>query len=45
MLSVTDDLRIQKTNELVSPESLLTDISLTEKASTTVSSPPLAAKP
>jgi 3-deoxy-7-phosphoheptulonate synthase len=38
MLSVTDDLRIQKTNELVSPESLLTDIPLTEKASTTVSS-------
>jgi 3-deoxy-7-phosphoheptulonate synthase len=37
MLTVTDDLRIQKTNELVSPESLLKDIPLTDAAANTVS--------
>jgi 3-deoxy-7-phosphoheptulonate synthase len=37
MLSVTDDLRIQSTNELLSPESLLRDIPLTDTAAATVS--------
>ncbi|MEE4277389.1 MAG: 3-deoxy-7-phosphoheptulonate synthase [Halieaceae bacterium] len=36
MLSVTDDLRIQGTNELVSPESLISAIPLTEAAARTV---------
>ncbi len=36
MLSVTDDLRIQSTNELVAPETLLADIPLTETAASTV---------
>jgi 3-deoxy-7-phosphoheptulonate synthase len=38
MPSVTDDLRIQKTKELVAPESLLRDVPLTDKAAHTVSS-------
>lgn len=37
MPSVTDDLRIRKTKELVSPESLLNDIPLTDPAAQTVS--------
>ena len=37
MLSVTDDLRIQKTNELIAPEALIRDIPLSEAASQTVS--------
>lgn len=37
MPSVTDDLRIQKTKELLSPESLLQDIPLSEAAASTVS--------
>jgi 3-deoxy-7-phosphoheptulonate synthase len=36
MLSVTDDLRIQKTNELVAPESLINDIPLTDAVARTV---------
>ncbi|MEO1077984.1 MAG: 3-deoxy-7-phosphoheptulonate synthase [Pseudomonadota bacterium] len=36
MLSVTDDLRIQNTNELVAPESLVGDIPLTKSAASTV---------
>jgi 3-deoxy-7-phosphoheptulonate synthase len=36
MPSVTDDLRIQKTNQLVSPESLVNDIPLTDAAARTV---------
>jgi 3-deoxy-7-phosphoheptulonate synthase len=38
MPSVTDDLRIQRTNELVSPESLVGDVPLTDAAAQTVSS-------
>jgi 3-deoxy-7-phosphoheptulonate synthase len=37
MPSVTDDLRIRNTNQLVSPEALVTDIPLTEAAAATVS--------
>jgi 3-deoxy-7-phosphoheptulonate synthase len=37
MPSVTDDLRIQKTNELIAPEALLTDVPLSEQAAQTVS--------
>ncbi|GAB5414887.1 MAG: 3-deoxy-7-phosphoheptulonate synthase [Congregibacter sp.] len=37
MPSVTDDLRIQRTNELISPESLLSDIPLSDAAAATVS--------
>lgn len=37
MPSATDDLRIQNTKELVSPESLLRDVPLTDKAAHTVS--------
>lgn len=37
MTSETDDLRIQKTRELVSPESLLRDVPLSDKAARTVS--------
>ncbi|MDP5070446.1 MAG: 3-deoxy-7-phosphoheptulonate synthase, partial [Congregibacter sp.] len=36
MPCVTDDLRIQKTNELVSPESLVDDIPLSDEAAQTV---------
>lgn len=36
MPSVTDDLRIQKTNELISPESLVDDIPLSDAAAATV---------
>jgi len=38
MLSVTDDLRIQKTNELISPESLINDLPLSDAAARTVAS-------
>lgn len=38
MPCVTDDLRIQKTNELLSPESLVNDIPLGEAAAATVAS-------
>lgn len=38
MPCVTDDLRIQKTNELVSPESLVNDIPLSDAAAATVAS-------
>ena len=37
MTAVTDDLRIQKTNELIAPERLVRDIPLTDAASATVS--------
>ena len=37
MLLNTDDLRIQKTNELVSPEQLISDIAVSDTASETVS--------
>ncbi|MFK7828458.1 MAG: 3-deoxy-7-phosphoheptulonate synthase [Congregibacter sp.] len=37
MLSVTDDLRIQRTNELIAPESLVNDIPLSDTAALTVS--------
>ena len=37
MPAVTDDLRIQKTNELIAPERLVGDIPLTDTASATVS--------
>jgi 3-deoxy-7-phosphoheptulonate synthase len=37
MLLNTDDLRIQKTNELISPEQLITDIAVSDVASETVS--------
>lgn len=36
MSSTTDDLRIRKTNELVSPQQLIADISVSEKAAATV---------
>ena len=36
MTETTDDLRIQKTNELISPEQLIADISVSEKAAETV---------
>jgi len=37
MLLNTDDLRIQKTNELISPEQLINDISVSDAAAATVS--------
>lgn len=37
MPAVTDDLRIQRTNELISPESLVNDVPLSDKAAMTVS--------
>tara|TARA_R110002110_G_scaffold406421_1_gene626488 strand:- start:327496 stop:328551 length:1056 start_codon:yes stop_codon:yes gene_type:complete len=37
MTENTDDLRILKTNELISPQQLITDVSVTEQAATTVS--------
>jgi len=36
-MSSTDDLRIRKTNELISPEQLITDIAVSEAAAETVS--------
>jgi 3-deoxy-7-phosphoheptulonate synthase len=36
MTETTDDLRIQKTNELISPEQLIRDISVSDKAADTV---------
>ena len=36
MATVTDDLRIQQTNELISPESLINDIPLSDAAAATV---------
>jgi len=38
MTSSTDDLRIQKTNQLISPEQLISDISVSETAAQTVAS-------
>jgi 3-deoxy-7-phosphoheptulonate synthase len=36
MTTATDDLRIQKTNELISPEQLISDVSVSERAAATV---------
>ena len=36
MTATTDDLRIQKTNELISPEQLITDVSVSDRAAETV---------
>ena len=36
MTATTDDLRIQKTNELISPEQLIGDIAVSEAAAETV---------
>ena len=36
MTTTTDDLRIQKTNELISPEQLIGDIAVSSKAAQTV---------
>ena len=36
MTASTDDLRIQKTNELISPEQLIADIEVTDAAAETV---------
>ena len=36
-MSSTDDLRIRKTNELISPEQLITDIAVSDAAAETVS--------
>ena len=36
MTTTTDDLRIQKTNELISPEQLIADIEVTDAAAETV---------
>ena len=38
MTSSTDDLRIQKTNELISPEQLISDVSVSSAAAETVAS-------
>ena len=36
MTATTDDLRIQKTNELISPEQLIADIGVSDAAAQTV---------
>ena len=36
MTATTDDLRIQKTNELISPEQLIADVTVSDRAAETV---------
>ena len=36
MTATTDDLRIQKTNELISPEQLIADVAVSDTAAETV---------